>query len=134
MPLGLLKMPPAASPVRQNGPKDGIATINANWTQPDLTSGDGHCSLSKAIINANTASRQYTDCTAGAPLTTIALNSNKFYTVTNSYMTTYGGPTGLPPITSTITISGNGSTVLRQADPATPFRLLAVGPGEPDPE
>jgi hypothetical protein len=37
------------------------------------------------------------------------------------------GPTGLPYITSTLTINGNGSTIMRSSDPGTPkFRIIFV--------
>ena len=59
---------------------------------------------------------------------TIILASGCIYTLTSigdTIINTFG-QTGLPAITSTITISGNGATILR--DPTMPnFRLLYVG-------
>ncbi len=55
---------------------------------------------------------------------TIVLSTGCVYTLTtpNNY---WYGPTGLPPITSTIIINGNGATILRSG--ASSFRLFYVG-------
>ena len=75
------------------------------------------CSLIDAIIAANDeATHPGTDI--------INLVPNSIYTVT-SVDNNIWGPTGLPAITSTITINGNGATLQRDSY-APDFRLLIV--------
>lgn len=84
----------------------------------------GACTLSKAIEAANNNSTAGGVCTQGSGADTVVLTAGSTHTLTAVDNTTYG-PTGLPVITSPITIVGNGSTVARSG--VTPFRLLAVG-------
>ncbi len=88
------------------------------------------CDLIEAIANANdTATGQpKTDCAAGDPTgaDTIVLNAD--VTLTAPDNDTYGY-TGLPVITSEITLSGQGHTTSRSAGAQLPFRVMAVGSG-----
>lgn len=109
-------------------------TTTAHGVNPD-----GQCSLVEAIITANDTvdgDPFGADC-ADADFTgpdTIQLSGNT-YNVNYAY-SMYFGPTGLPPVTSDITIEGNGAT-LQGVQPAPrgdgvgsdPFRLMAVGVG-----
>jgi len=91
----------------------GEVAINAN----------GQCSLREAIINANNDAATHADCAAGAAgVDTITLAVGT-YTLTDSFAS-YSGATGLPQITSAITIDGNGATIDRSG--GNVFRLFAV--------
>jgi Ca2+-binding RTX toxin-like protein len=80
------------------------------------------CSLTDAITAANTDTATG-GCTAGSGADTLVLVNSSIHTLTSVHGT---GLTGLPMVSSTITISGNGSTV--QRDGAAPFfGLLEVG-------
>lgn len=97
------------------------ATINVN-TPLYGEINDGKCSLTEAILAANTNSGGATgDCTPGddSPVDTISLKQLT-YPLTGAFDLN----NGLPPITSTIVLQGNGSTIVRQS--ALPFRLLQV--------
>jgi hypothetical protein len=65
----------------------------------------------------------FPDCAAGSGADTIVLPAKANIRLKDVYDSTYG-PTGLPLITSTITIQGNGARIRRQGESA--FRLLAV--------
>ena len=108
---GLLR-PPAAHAATITV-ADGEVAINNN----DL------CSLREAIDNANFDFALYDDCTAGSGADIISLPANGSFAITNSY-TYFFGNTGLPVVTTTITIDGNGSTIDRNS--GTDFRLLVV--------
>jgi hypothetical protein len=85
---------------------------------------DGQCSLIEAIVNANADSAVSPDCVAGSGADTIVLPANVNLKLGAVHDNTYG-PTGLPLITSPITIDGNGAKIRRLA--ASPqFRLIAV--------
>lgn len=100
-------------------------TVHAK-TPPDLIPGDGKCSLIEAIINANNDDQSgSTDCAAGSGADTIVLPAKKTITLTSSYSYQYSSDTGLPAITSAITIEGNGGKIVRGASGAV-FRLMAV--------
>ena len=90
----------------------------------------GACTLAKAIDNANntTDGMANADCAAGNPAgaDTISLTADVSLTDVNN--TTYG-PTGLPVVTSPITIEGDGHTISRDVSASSAFRLLAVGSG-----
>ena len=91
------------------------ATINVDGTS---------CTLIDAITAANNDAPAG-GCAAGSGTDTIVLPANSIDTLTAVNNTADGSPNGLPPITSTITIAGNGSTITR--DPAAPdFRILLV--------
>lgn len=78
------------------------------------TTGDS-ASLVSAITAANTA--------GGSNV--VSLGPNCVYTLSAANNHWYG-PNGLPAISSSLTIEGNGATIRRAAD-APPFRLLFVG-------
>jgi hypothetical protein len=83
----------------------------------------GGCTLVDAITAANTDTANVL-CTAGSGADTTVLPANSTHTLTN-VNNGYVGPSGLPVVTSTITISGNGSTIARSAAAGTPdFRIL----------
>jgi hypothetical protein len=98
------------------------ATITVDTNVPKVKS-DGLCSLIEAIINANNDAATHSDCTAGSGADVIELAAGTTHTVTNSH-TNYYGSTGLPRITSEITIEGNGARIA--AKKGAHFRLLAV--------
>ena len=83
----------------------------------------GPCTLVDAITAANTDAATG-GCPAGQGADTIVLPAGSTQTLTGVDNETYG-PTGLPVIRSTITIAGQGSTIVRDSG-APEFRLLAV--------
>jgi hypothetical protein len=99
------------------------ATITVTTNNPNAVA-DGQCSLIEAIINANNDAATHADCGAGSGTDTIVLPANATVTLTNVSDNTYG-PTGLPPVTSRITIEGNGAVIARQGSAAA-FGLMAV--------
>jgi parallel beta helix pectate lyase-like protein/VCBS repeat protein len=103
------------------------ATITVTTNNPYVIS-DGQCSLIEAIVNANNDAATYPDCPAGSGADTIVLPANANLALSAVYARTYGqfgDPVGLPPITSRITIEGNGATIARQAN-APDFGLIFV--------
>ena len=76
-----------------------------------------------AITAANTDTATG-GCPAGSGADTIVLPAGSTQTLTEVNNDTYG-PTGLPVISSVITIAGQGSTIARDSE-APEFRLLAV--------
>ena len=104
------------------------ATIVVNTNATGVVFGDAKCSLIEAILNANADAQVSPDCPAGDPdptEDTIVL-PKKTFTLTAPYYTYYGDPTGLPLITSKITIEGNGAKITRKKSSPS-FRLMAVG-------
>lgn len=100
------------------------ATINVTpKTPPEINDGDGKCSLAEAIVNANNGGQTFADCEAGTGDDTIVLpkGTQNLTVVDNSDF----GDTGLPVISSRITIEGNGAKIVRSKN-APPFRLIAV--------
>ena len=103
------------------------ATITVTTNNPYIIS-DGQCSLIEAINNANNDAATFPDCAAGSGADTIVLPANANVVLSAVYARTdgqFGDPVGLPPITSRITIEGNGATIIRQAN-APDFGLMAV--------
>jgi hypothetical protein len=101
-------------------------TITVNTTVPGIAA-DGKCSLIEAIINANNNSLTHPDCLVAGdsdPTEDHIVLPKKTFTLTAPY-DTYYGYTGLPLITSAITIEGNGAKITRKKTGAH-FRLLAV--------
>jgi hypothetical protein len=98
------------------------ATINVTIKDPRVRP-DGQCSLIEAIVNANADAAFFSDCPAGDGADTIVLPAKANVGVRDVYDNTYG-PTGLPLITSSITIQGNGARIRRQTQFF--FRLLTV--------
>src|SRR5689334_10509705 len=102
------------------------ATITVTTTNPYVIS--GQCSLIGAIVNANNDAATFADCPAGSGADTIVLPANANITLSAVFANTYaqfGSPVGLPPITSRITIEGNGATIARQGN-APAFGLIFV--------
>jgi hypothetical protein len=97
------------------------ATITVTTNNPNIAS-DGQCSLIEAIVNANNDAATHADCAAGGGADTIVLPANANMTLSAVYAN-LNGPTGLPLITSRITIEGNGATIARQGN-APAFRLM----------
>jgi hypothetical protein len=95
-------------------------------TPPDIGL-DERCSLIEAIENANTDSDTHSDCAPGSGADIIVLPPSSFQLLNVSHNSLYGA-TGLPVISSEITIEGNNSTIAR-ADLAPAFRILAVDKG-----
>jgi len=82
---------------------------------------NGLCSLREAIVNANEDTAVHNDCPAGSGADLIRLELNRAFQLSDEY----SAGTGLPPITSEITLEGNGSTISRVVvNPA--FRLISV--------
>ncbi len=103
-----------------------IAVVNGEVGIND----NGQCSLVEALINANatSAGQLYDDCQAGnlSGADTVSLPNNGAFELTAVYDTQFYG-TGLPLITSVVTIDGNSSDIYRSNDDGTPdFRILAV--------
>jgi hypothetical protein len=99
------------------------ATITVTTNNPSVIA-DGQCSLIEAIVNANNDAATFPDCAAGSGADTIVLPANANVTLSAVYNSTFG-PTGLPPITSRITIEGNDATIARQGG-APAFGLIVV--------
>ncbi len=88
---------------------------------------NNRCSLIEAIINANNGAATYNDCKpGGAGADTIKLPANGVFTLTAAHGYYNGSNTGLPQITSDITIQGNGSTIRRDTADLDQFRILSV--------
>ena len=98
------------------------ATINVT-TKDTRVRPDGQCSLIEAIVNANADAAVFSDCPAGDGADTIVLPARANLGVKDVYDDTYGS-TGLPLITSSITIQGNEARIRRQG--GAPIRLFAV--------
>jgi hypothetical protein len=90
------------------------------------------CSLIEAILNARAtdAGQLRSDCAPGdlnGPDIVVLPANGEF--VLSAERNTNLGPTGLPAITSAVTIEGNGATIRRSDTSGTPaFRILAVSP------
>ncbi len=106
------------APASAVGPAATITVTNGTST---IANGDG-CSLPEAIINANNNAATHADCVAGSGADTINLQTNVTLTTRNNAISGY---TGLPEVTSVITIEGNGNTIRRQAG-SPGFRIMAV--------
>ena len=108
-----------------------LALILALWQGPAWTAEinvDGTtCTLAAAITAANTDAASG-DCPAGDGADTLVLPVGGTITLTTTADTTDGN-TGLPLVTSVITIAGQGSTLQRDAGAVDFFRLLVVGTG-----
>src|SRR5262249_19223855 len=92
------------------------ATIKVTKNNPNIPA-DGQCSLIEAIVNANNDAATHPDCPAGSGADTIVLPANANVMLSNVYVTLGGTrPVGLPPITSRITIEGNGAAIARQGN------------------
>lgn len=89
--------------------------------------------LAQALAQSADLFPRFAACYAqlrGLPRATTVLPAATTHTLTKIYDNTYG-PTGLPLITSEITISGNGSKIVRSIKKHTPrFRMAAVNSAE----
>ena len=83
----------------------------------------GACTLLQAIRAANTDTATG-GCPAGSGADTLVLPVGSTQTLTAVQDTAYG-PSGVPVISSPITIAGNGSTIQRDED-APAFRIMTV--------
>ncbi len=123
----LLAVAGAGAQIDPTAPDNTITVVNG---QVNVVA-NGQCSLMEAIQNANnkTNGRPYTDCAAGNPngADTINLPANGLFTLNSAFVPDAAvGPIGLPWISSTITLNGNGSTIQR-GNNAPDFRVMAVG-------
>ena len=101
------------------------AAVAANVaTAGTITVGPG-CTLADAITAANTDAAAG-GCAAGSGDDAIVLGPGGVYTLT-AVADTVDGPSGLPTVTSPITVLGNGATIERSAATGTPeFRIFNV--------
>ncbi|RME83964.1 MAG: right-handed parallel beta-helix repeat-containing protein [Caldilineae bacterium] len=101
----------------------GVITVNS--TSQGIAN-DGRCTLAEAIIAANTDTASGSkpgECPAGHGPDTIIL-ANAVYTLTQILDNEYD-PLGLPSISSSIVLEGNGATLVR--DPQAPeFGMMEV--------
>ena len=67
-------------------------------------------------------------CLAGSGADTLTLTNSSVHTLTSVNNTTFG-PTGLPVVSSTITIEGHGSTIKRDSADPDQFRIFAINSG-----
>jgi hypothetical protein len=107
-------------------PLAGVALLLALEQQPvqaATISVGGSCTLVNAITAANT-DMATGGCPAGSGADTIVLPASSTQTLTEGNNSTYGA-TGLPVISSVITIAGQGSTIVRDSG-APAFRIVAV--------
>ena len=109
-------------------PEVHVANMTVDSTA-NIIANDGNCTLREAIINANNDDQSgSTDCAAGSGADTIILASEAIYTLDRfDNIDPSFGPSGLPQITSEITIEGNGATIERSCVVITPlFRIFSV--------
>jgi hypothetical protein len=108
-----------------------LALILALWQGPAWTAtinvDNVTCTLVDAITAANTDAIAG-GCPAGSDADTLVLPIGSTITLTTTVDTTDGN-TGLPLVTSVITIAGQGSTLQRDPGSADFFRPLGVGIG-----
>ncbi len=110
------------APAGAVGPAATITVTNGTST---IANGDG-CSLPEAITNANADNQSgSTDCAAGSGADTIDLQTSVTLTTVNN---NFNGNTGLPIVSSAITIEGNNRTISR-ASGAPAFRIMDVESG-----
>jgi hypothetical protein len=95
----------------------GVALLLALGQAPALAATinvSGTCTLVRAINAANKDTTANENCSQGSGADTLVLPANSTQTLT-TVNNLYIGPIGLPVITSTITIAGNGSTIARSS-------------------
>ena len=106
----------------------GLALLLALGQAPALAATinvDGvNCTLIDAITAANNDGFAG-GCAAGSGADMIVLPPNSTHVLTQVNNTSFSSPNGLPLITSTIIIDGNGSTVIR-AEGSPEFRILPI--------
>ena len=119
--------PIVAAPALQPAAPEATITV-VNGEVADVQ--NNKCSLIEAIINARAkqSGPMRPDCATGninGP-DTISLPNNGEFVLTEGHNEQFG-PSGLPVITSAVTIEGHGSTIRRSSLSGTPdFRILAV--------
>ncbi len=98
--------------------------------QPPATSTDLSSSCSGGVGNPNDLITAINDANNDAATDTITLAAGCVYTLTSVYEANPdgNGPVGLPPISTTITFQGNGSTIIRDSSAAS-FRIFYVETG-----
>ena len=122
----------AGGPIAWAEPIDTQATIAVSNGEVAIVN-NGKCSLWEAIINARatTNNQMRADCTTGninGP-DTVSLPNGGDFVMTAPHNSQFG-PTGLPVITTAMTIEGNGATIRRSTTSGTPdFRIMVVDPG-----
>ena len=97
------------------GPQDSLAGAPAI----------NHCTLRKAIINANNDAATYPQCAAGSGIDTIVFLSPMTVTFALAGISENGGLTGDLDITESVIIDGGGSTI----DGAGLDRIFDINPG-----
>lgn len=113
-----------AAQAASDQPFDAAAVITVNTTNPGI-SNDGNCSIIEALENANADALIHADCVAGSGVDTISLPDDAIIIFTAPHNIT-GGSNALPVITGTVTILGNGATLVRDTNVAPSFRFLNV--------
>ena len=116
----------AAPALQPAAPEATIVVVNGEVANIN----NNKCGLIEAIINARTsnAGGMRPDCTAGNPNgpDTVSLPAGGNFVLTAAHNEQFGA-TGLPVITSAVTIEGHGATIRRSSVSGTPdFRILAV--------
>jgi hypothetical protein len=113
----------------------GVASAALNAIEVTTTTvppaDDGECGLIEAIENANRDTAVYADCAAGISDDMIVLEPHATYVIPEAYVVSTPSETsttlsGLPPIESTIYISGSGSTIERDPLSLQEFRFFYV--------
>lgn len=104
-------------------------TVNSIAQEVTIAAPEGvrnsDCTLGEAILAAN-GNPNITECPcAGGSPATIQLQAGMTYTLT-AVATTLYGPTGLPAISSTLVIDGNGAVIERNNLIAPAFRLFSI--------
>lgn len=100
----------------------GLLFARPNVYAAGITADGTTCTLANAIKSANTDSA-VGGCAAGAGDDLITLTAD--VALTAPFGIVNGEDTGLPAITTTLTIAGNGHTIARDPS-AVPFRILVV--------
>ncbi len=108
-------------------PLDAAAAIVVNTINPGI-SDNGQCSLIEALENANADAQIHDDCAAGsgADIVSLPVDAVMIFTATHN---TVGGNNALPVITGTVTIVGNGTTLVRSVNGTPSFRFFNVAAG-----
>ena len=119
----------AAPALQPAAPEATIVVVNGEVANVN----NNKCGLIEAIINARStkANQMRPDCTSGnlSGPDTVSLPTNGTFVLTEAHNEQFG-PTGLPVITSSMTIEGHGSTIRRSSVSGTPdFRIMVVDPG-----
>ena len=90
---------------------------------------DGLCSLREALENANSIGVNHTDCEPGGSADTIVLPADAVFSISDGYLSAESGRTGLPTISTPVTIIGQGATIQRASTPTCNLNGI-LDPGE----